>query len=183
MMQEIKTSMSHSGRKQYRKHWESFRTFAKQLNVRSLPASTHTVGLYITHLRHMDHRPALKCSTIRTHLSAIASHHMLQGKKDPTKKFLNQQTSDQFCQEKPPSQHQERHFSQTTAQPHHHCEKYMCTQRLYHLSSRLFATVSRSVPKQWNLLQWQQHSCFTVYWHTNCGNQREERVKDHTPLS
>ena len=88
MMQEIKTSMSHSGRKQYRKHWESFRTFAKQLNVRSLPASAHTVGLYITHLRHMDHRPALKCSTIRTHLSAIASHHKLQGKKDPTKKFL-----------------------------------------------------------------------------------------------
>ena len=88
MMQEIKTSMSHSGRKQYRKHWVSFRTFAKQLNVRSLPASAHTVGLYITHLRHMDHRPALKCSTIRTHLSAIASHHKLRGKKDPTKKFL-----------------------------------------------------------------------------------------------
>ena len=50
----------------------------------SLPADSHTVGLYISHLDQLG----LKPSTIQSHLSAISFAHKVRTIVDPTQSFL-----------------------------------------------------------------------------------------------
>ena len=58
---------------------------SQQLKRTHLPASSHTISLYITHL-HTNLN--LKGVTIRTHLSAIAYYHQMAGHHSPTEGFI-----------------------------------------------------------------------------------------------
>ena len=59
-----------------------------KLGLTALSASSYLVGLYITHLRHKNPHKKLRCSTIRSHLSAISYHYKINGLSNPTSAFL-----------------------------------------------------------------------------------------------
>ena len=85
MNKDLQEALSTRAHIQYSKHWASFYQFAtKHLKRPSLPASANTLALYTTHLHHTN----LQSSTIRTHLSAIAFYHKINGFTSPTSSFL-----------------------------------------------------------------------------------------------
>ena len=80
----LSSSLSKSSRLLYNNRWQSFVKFMrKTLKSSPLPATSYHVSLFITHL----HLKKLKCSSIRSYLSAIAFTHKLHGHIDPTDCF------------------------------------------------------------------------------------------------
>ena len=82
----LHSSLDHSTLIQYQKVWSNFMSFASRglSHYISLPADSHTVGLYISHLDQLG----LKPSTIQSHLSAISFAHKIRTIVDPTQSFL-----------------------------------------------------------------------------------------------
>ena len=80
----ISDSLSKSSRISYENHRQSFQKFMGEVFIaKALPASPYHISLYVTYL-HLNN---LKCSSIRTYLSAIAHFHKLDGYTDPTDSF------------------------------------------------------------------------------------------------
>ena len=85
MITDLMNSLSLGARQLYTKNWNLFQTFTrKTLKSPSLPASQHTVAMYVTHLHHSN----LRSTTIRTHLSSVAFFHKINGYPSPTESFI-----------------------------------------------------------------------------------------------
>ena len=79
-------ALAASTKKLYLKHWEDFKSFMASLpNISHLPATEHSVALYVSYLHNQKE---LASSTIRTRLSAIAYFHKIQGLTNPTLSFV-----------------------------------------------------------------------------------------------
>ena len=68
---------------QYEQSWRDFTSFCSTLEAVVMPATLHTVKLYVVHL----HDRGLKAGTIRSKLSAVSEKHKLSDLPDPTRSF------------------------------------------------------------------------------------------------
>ena len=85
MERDVRKALAPRTLKQYDTIWEQFKEFAQQHGKQYLPATPHTVGLYITNLHHESN---IKGRTIKSYLSAIAYYHRLEEYRDPTDSYL-----------------------------------------------------------------------------------------------
>ena len=74
----------------YKRSWQIFNMFSDQIHLslaeRQIPLTPQIVALFVAYLFENSYRPP----TIRTHLSAIAYSHRMQGHDSPTDSFLVQ---------------------------------------------------------------------------------------------
>ena len=91
MKSTLKQSLAASSQSAYNKYWQDFTSFmTNTLGEHPVPASDHSVSLYIVHLNARQ----LQTSSIRNYLSAIAFVHKLHNMPDPTSSFLIQKLLD-----------------------------------------------------------------------------------------
>ena len=82
----LKGSLEKSSNSSYMNAFDRFSEFMEYvLELPTMPSEPKHIALYVTHLRR---RFNLRASTIRTHLSALAFYHKVNGYADPTESFL-----------------------------------------------------------------------------------------------
>ena len=86
LAQLLQHGLAPSTHKNYARSWQKLKDFMKTelQEPISLPLSSHTIALFITHLHNQGYAP----STIATHLAALGHVHKLNDWQDPTNNFL-----------------------------------------------------------------------------------------------